>query len=139
MHGDARSFKDMFVFFYWDSLPQNHSMCPYLWDENMMMSYRRSLLVQIHFEGFLSTIKPLNFARELISLVMKIREIKHQQKFKVYIDSNSKSSRLVKLSICKNGSSFQLKKLSHHKIEVLLSNWLFCSVVYFNSPFLKSV
>ena len=54
-----------------------------------------------------STVKPLHFARDLISLilqVMKIHKIKYLWKFKFYIDSNSKTSRFVKLGICKNGS-----------------------------------
>ena len=39
-----------------------------------------------------STVKPLYFARDLISLIslgMEIREIKYPQNFKSYIDSNS--------------------------------------------------
>ena len=47
----------------------------------------------------LPTVKPLNFTRDLISLilqVMKIREIKYPLKFKSYIDSNSKASRFAK-------------------------------------------
>ena len=43
------------------------------------------------------TVKLLNFARDLILQVVKIRKIKYQQKFKIYIDSNSKTSRFVKL------------------------------------------
>ena len=39
-----------------------------------------------------STVKPLNFTRDLISLilqVMKIREVKYSQQLKFYIDSDS--------------------------------------------------
>ena len=48
-----------------------------------------------------NTVKPLNFAGDLISLilqVMKIGEIKYPRKFKFYIDSNSKISRFTKFS-----------------------------------------
>ena len=43
----------------------------------------------IPYTGSQNTVKPLNFARDLISLilqVMKIREIKYPRKFKFYID-----------------------------------------------------
>ena len=43
--------------------------------------------------------------------MIKIRKIRYPWKFKFYINSNSKSSRLAKLSICKNGSNFQFTKL----------------------------
>ena len=71
-----------------------------------------------------STVKPLNFARDLISLisrVMKIREIKYPQMFKSYIDCISKTSRLAKLSTCKNDRNFQFAKLSPRKIKVFYS------------------
>ena len=50
-----------------------------------------------------STVTPLNFARDLISLilqVMKIGKIKYPQKLIFYIDSNNKTFRFVKLSTC---------------------------------------
>ena len=71
------------------------------------------------------TEKPLNFARDLISLrlqVLKIREIKYPRMFKFYIDSNSKASRFAKLSTCKDGSNLQFAKLSPHEIKVFYSN-----------------
>ena len=71
------------------------------------------------------TVKPLNFARDLISLisrVMKIHEIKYPQMFKSYIDCISKTSRLAKLSTCKNDRSFQFAKLSPREIKVFYSN-----------------
>ena len=71
-----------------------------------------------------ATVKPLNFARDLISLilqVMKIREIKYPRKFKFYIDSNSKASRLAKLSTCKDGCNLQFAKLSPREIKVFYS------------------
>ena len=70
------------------------------------------------------TVKPLNFARDLISLilqVMKIREIKYPRMFKFYIDSNSKASRFAKLSTCKDGSNLQFAKLSPREIKVFYS------------------
>ena len=70
------------------------------------------------------TVKPLNFARDLISLilqVMKIREIKYPRKFKFYIDSNSKASTFAKLSTCKDGSYLQFAKLSPREIKVFYS------------------
>ena len=73
---------------------------------------------------FLYTVKPLNFARDLISLilqVMKIREIKYPRMFKFYIDSNSKASRFAKLSTCKDGSNLQFAKLSPREIKVFYS------------------
>ena len=71
------------------------------------------------------TVKPLNFARDLISLILqviKIREIKYPRKFKFYIDSNSKASRFAKLSTCKDGSNLQFAKLSPREIKVFYSN-----------------
>ena len=71
-----------------------------------------------------NTVKPRNFARDLISLilqVMKIRTIKYPRKFNFYIDSNSKTSKFAKLSTCKNGSNLQFAKLSPHKIKVFHS------------------
>ena len=56
---------------------------------------------------------------------MKIREIKYPQKFKSYIDSNSKSSRFAKLSTCKKGSNLQFAKLSPCEIKVFYSIFLF--------------
>ena len=47
---------------------------------------------------------------------MKIREIKYSRKFEFHIDSNSKASRFVKLSTCKDGSNLQFAKLSPRKI-----------------------
>ena len=70
------------------------------------------------------TVKPLNFARDLISLilqVMKIREIRYPRKFKLYIDSNSKASRFAKLSTCRDGSNLQFAKLSPREIKVFYS------------------
>ena len=52
---------------------------------------------------------------------MKIREIKYPQKFKFYIDSNSKASRFAKLSTCKDGSNLQFAKLSPLEIKVFYS------------------
>ena len=72
------------------------------------------------------TVKPLNFARDLISLilqVMKIREIKYPRKFKFYIDSNSKASRFAKLSTYKDGCNLQFAKLSPREIKVFYSIW----------------
>ena len=77
-----------------------------------------------------STVKPLNFARDLISLILqviKIREIKYPRKFKFYIDSNSKASRFAKLSTCKDGSNLQFAKLSPREIKVFYS---ICHVQY---------
>ena len=73
---------------------------------------------------YCNTVKPLNFAGDLISLileVMKICEIKYPRKFKFYIDSNSKSSRFAKLSTCKKGSNHQFVKLSPREIKVFYS------------------
>ena len=53
---------------------------------------------------------------------MKIREIKYPQKFKFYIDSNSKASRFAKLRTCKDGSNLQFAKLSLREIKVFYSN-----------------
>ena len=75
-------------------------------------------------QGHVGILKPLNFARDLISLislVMKIREIKYLQNFKFYINSNSKSFRFAKLSTCKNGKNFQFAKLSPRKNKVFYS------------------
>ena len=80
---------------------------------------------KIHPTKYHDTVKPLNFARDLISLilqVMKIREIKYPRMFKFYIDSNSKASRFVKLSTCKDGSNLQFAKLSPREIKVFYSN-----------------
>ena len=52
---------------------------------------------------------------------MKIREIRYPQKFKFYIDSNSKTSRFAKLSTCKKGSNLQFAKLSPCDIKVSYS------------------
>ena len=52
---------------------------------------------------------------------MKFREIKNPQKFKFYIDSNNRTSRLAKLSTFKYGSNLQLAKLSPHEIKVFYS------------------
>ena len=76
----------------------------------------KNWILRILYEN---TVKPLNFARDLISLilqVMKIREIKYPRKFKFYIDSNSKASRFAKLSTCKDGSNLQFAKLSPREI-----------------------
>ena len=62
--------------------------------------------------SFGGTVKSLNFARNLILLilqVMKIHEIKYPQKFKFYIDSDSKISRIAKLSTCKMAVIFNLR------------------------------
>ena len=75
-------------------------------------------------KGYVTTVKPLNFAKDLISLilqVMKIREIKYPQKFKFYIDGNSEASRLAKLSTCKDISNLQFAKLSPCEIKVFYS------------------
>ena len=52
---------------------------------------------------------------------MKIREIKYPQMFKSYIDCISKTSRLAKLSTCKNDRNFQFAKLSPREIKVFYS------------------
>ena len=52
---------------------------------------------------------------------MKIPEIKYLRNFIFYIDCNSKTSRFGKLSTCKNGSNFQIAKLSLRKIKVFYS------------------
>ena len=70
------------------------------------------------------TVKPLNFAGDLIALishVMKIRKIKYPRRFKFYIASNCKASRFAKLSTSRSGSNFQFMKLSPHEIKVLYS------------------
>ena len=76
--------------------------------------------VQARFQvGSEGTVKPLNFARDLISLILqvrKIREIKYPRMFKFYIDSNSKASRFVKLRTCKDDSNLQFAKLSPREI-----------------------
>ena len=72
----------------------------------------------------MDTVKPLNVARDLISLilqVMKICKTKYSQKFKFCIDGNSKTSRFTKLSTCKNSSNFQFAKLSTSEIKVFYS------------------
>ena len=55
---------------------------------------------------------------------MKIREIKYPQMFKSYIDCISKTSRLAKLSTCKNDRNFQFAKLSPCEIKVFYSTLL---------------
>ena len=87
-------------------------------------------LTQLSLFGRRRTVKPLNFVRDVISLilwVMKIREIKYLQKFKYYIDINRKTCRFTNLSTHKNGSDFQFAKLSYRKIKVFynsrLSTW----------------
>ena len=52
---------------------------------------------------------------------MKICEIKYPQMFKSYIDCISKTSRLAKLSTCKNDRNFQFAKLSPREIKVFYS------------------
>ena len=56
---------------------------------------------------------------------MKIHEIKYPQMFKSYIDCISKTSRLAKLSTCKNDRSFQFAKLSPREIKVFYSSCYF--------------
>ena len=55
---------------------------------------------------------------------MKIREIKYPQMFKSYIACISKTSRLAKLSTCKNDRNFQFAKLSPREIKVFYSRLL---------------
>ena len=72
-----------------------------------------------------NTVKPLNFTRDLISLILqvKIREIKYLQKFKFCIDTNSKTSRFAKLNTSRSGSNFQFAKLSPCEIKVFYSTF----------------
>ena len=53
---------------------------------------------------------------------MKIcKIIKYLQKFKFYIDSNSKTLRFANFSTCKNGRNFQFAKLGPREIKVFYS------------------
>ena len=78
------------------------------------------------------TVKPLNFAGDLILLILqviKICKIKYPWMFKFYIYSNRKTLRFPKLSTgtCKDGSNFQSAKLKCFTV-LSLRTQIFCFV-----------